>query len=1168
MNQESAHLSDDEIQECANSSPGGCPQLTEVHLSECEFCLGRLLRWQRTLLRRLEIDGMQERPYPGCPDEQVLREVAAEIAPPDIANRTLQHAAQCDHCGPLLNGYLQAFSDELSPETEALIQTLPSSSLEYQRKEAREIASRLQTRSIPTPPVPRPYNWWRSLAWSAVAASVALFSFVAGPILYARLQIDKAGKLVTIASSMRSTTEMRVPGQMVKPDEIIVKGPNDGNDWTSKPEQLSEAEAIVKRYCSTRPDAKCLEISGRISRLEAQANSATAAADDFAKAIALSPEDPRLKIELAISYYDQRKSKNQPNLETTIKLLLEALHNPNLQPEDKKVATFDLAIAYERSELWPAAVKTWKDYLGLDESGPWRIEAQNRLERAQKKLPPDKPLSYKEPRYFLQHFADRRTLHDIEQYLQIAVREWLPDAVENPTSDAALAVHKLGDLLVEQHSDPWLRQFVNASRSNAAAGVKALSAAFTDNMNDLHQRAMKESMDAAEVFSRHKNLPGVMRARFEEVYALQRTLRDPECLSRAKKLGQLLAGSNYGWLLIQVELEKASCGDKAGLNESRKLNKKFRYPELGLRIVGFDAGIDKNQGHYDAAWNKAVDGLHTYWEGSYSWERLYQFYSVMWQCAKRNHSPRVAQALIQEGIEIFEKSAPGDTSLQAVLYLRLANDLRANKENELAEVETRKAISLLKSARDATAKEYALFTQIEFAEVELSRNRPELALSAIEPVRELIPTGHVPVKQDFYRTLGNTYWKLGRLDDAVSAYESAIDVTEKSIPPEGEARLHWLVAATPIYEGLTQVLLKQGKGGEALEVWERFKLLTFADRSQDSPPVGAALSSAAFFRMQAARLIYASFQDHLQVWMLKKGVVRTTSIAINRTDLQRLARDLADGCRSPFTDQETVDESERKLYSYLIQPMLAELPPGETVVIELDKPGDELSQVKVELLKSPQNRYFSDDHRIVYSPGILVENGLRAPLLLRKQEQVLFLNGTGNLPGNDLERDAVTLAFPQTLFIEGEGATIKKITNALEDRVALHYSGHALEDRTGMVLAVNSSTRMKAEDFQPKPLGQMRLVVLSACASDAAQNGLMDTNNLVRAFLLAGVPNIVASGWNVDSKTTARFMKEFYEGLGRGEAAAEALNDARKAVRSFKPHPYYWAAFSLTGRAD
>ena len=658
VNRHPGHLSDDQIQECAGRSPGGCPEEIETHLSKCEFCLGRLLQWQRTQLANLETNGMRPDPYPECPGEGALQEVAAEIASPETATHVLQHAAQCDHCGPLLNRYLQEFSEELSPEIEALIEQLPSSQPNWQRKKAREIVRNSFKPEERVPFWRQLDDWWAAAKLQAIggaaAAVLALFAFVEGPIVYAHWQISKASKLVTIASSMRSTTEMRVPGQVDKPDEVVVKGPNDGNDWISRPVQLSEAEAIVKRYCATRPDAKCLEIRGRISRLEAQQNSATVAAADFEKAVALRPEDPRLKIELAISYFDKSKFEERANLETTSNLLLEALQNPKLQIEDKRVATFDLAISYEKSAQWDLAVATWKKYLDLDAAGPWRVEAQDRLDKAQKKIPPDKPLSYKEPSYFLQHIADPSVLQGIEQYLEIAVREWLPAAVENPTSDAALAVHKLGDLLVEQHSDAWLRQFVNASGRDALPGVKALSAAIIDNINDLHQRAMKEARDAAEVFSRHKNLPGLMRARFEEVYALQRTLRGRECLARAKELSKLLAGSNYGWLLIQVELEKATCEPEGtGLKESRKLNKKFRYPELGLRIVGFDAGIDKNRRHCDAAWDKAVGGLQTYWEGSYSWERLYQFYSVMWQCAKRDHSPQVAQALIQQGMHIF-----------------------------------------------------------------------------------------------------------------------------------------------------------------------------------------------------------------------------------------------------------------------------------------------------------------------------------------------------------------------------------------------------------------------------------------------------------------------------------------------------------------------------------
>jgi len=43
-------------------------------------------------------------------------------------------------------------------------------------------------------------------------------------------------------------------------------------------------------------------------------------------------------------------------------------------------------------------------------------------------------------------------------------------------------------------------------------------------------------------------------------------------------------------------------------------------------------------------------------------------------------------------------------------------------------------------------------------------------------------------------------------------------------------------------------------------------------------------------------------------------------------------------------------------------------------------------------------------------------------------------------------------------------------------------------------------------------------------------------------------------------------MKKFYEGLGRGRICRPThWMMPEKKVRSVNPHPYYWAAFSLTG---
>ena len=108
---------------------------------------------------------------------------------------------------------------------------------------------------------------------------------------------------------------------------------------------------------------------------------------------------------------------------------------------------------------------------------------------------------------------------------------------------------------------------------------------------------------------------------------------------------------------------------------------------------------------------------------------------------------------------------------------------------------------------------------------------------------------------------------------------------------------------------------------------------------------------------------------------------------------------------------------------------------------------------------------------------------------------------------------------------------------------------------------------MGASQLQPKELQKLRLVVLSACATGVAPQGMDDPDSLVRVFLRAGVPHVLASSWRVDSQVTTDLMSDFYSGLMRGDSVAEAFASAQKAIRS-RPetsHPYYWASFAQFG---
>ncbi len=78
-------------------------------------------------------------PTPECPSTEALRELAAGLTPDDLAPALTRHAATCDHCGPLLRAFTEDFSDDFSPEEQAVLNNLQSASADWQKNTAREM---------------------------------------------------------------------------------------------------------------------------------------------------------------------------------------------------------------------------------------------------------------------------------------------------------------------------------------------------------------------------------------------------------------------------------------------------------------------------------------------------------------------------------------------------------------------------------------------------------------------------------------------------------------------------------------------------------------------------------------------------------------------------------------------------------------------------------------------------------------------------------------------------------------------------------------------------------------------------------------------------------------------------------------------------------------------
>jgi len=75
----------------------------------------------------------------GCLDESVLQELAAGIAPEGTLEQHGEHISHCDRCASILKRYLSIFSDEVTPEEQALISQLKSSRPETQRAIVRKM---------------------------------------------------------------------------------------------------------------------------------------------------------------------------------------------------------------------------------------------------------------------------------------------------------------------------------------------------------------------------------------------------------------------------------------------------------------------------------------------------------------------------------------------------------------------------------------------------------------------------------------------------------------------------------------------------------------------------------------------------------------------------------------------------------------------------------------------------------------------------------------------------------------------------------------------------------------------------------------------------------------------------------------------------------------------
>jgi CHAT domain-containing protein len=162
-----------------------------------------------------------------------------------------------------------------------------------------------------------------------------------------------------------------------------------------------------------------------------------------------------------------------------------------------------------------------------------------------------------------------------------------------------------------------------------------------------------------------------------------------------------------------------------------------------------------------------------------------------------------------------------------------------------------------------------------------------------------------------------------------------------------------------------------------------------------------------------------------------------------------------------------------------------------------------------------------------------------------------------------------------TKSLEGRDATPQRFLESEPGKFSLlHISAHAFANKESPLDSyiafspdgTHQDGRLFAHDLMDLKLHSY-LVILSACqgASGRALPGEGQVG-LTWAILSAGAQNVVASLSKVSDSATADFMRQFYKFLKAGEDPAKALHDAKLAIASKQPLPYYWGAFQIYTR--
>jgi CHAT domain-containing protein len=1127
--------------------------------------------------------------------------LAASVMNDEEATPFITHAATCGWCGPRLKEAMHDLADDITAEEQEALAKLPSASPGWQRTMARELAAAGgNVEPKPVTEVERPdksrektgFRWWPKLVWAGPGLAVLIVGVLVGIKLTREPDVNQ---LLAQAYTEQRTIELRMPGANYGPMRV-----ERGSGNRDLPVQFYVAEGTIKRELAKHPeDPNWLQAQARAHMLEWNYEKAIQELDD---ALMLKPNDPGLLTDKATALF-QRAEKIGPEAQIDYGQAVEDLSQVLKKSTDDSVALFNRAILYEKLHLPNAAIADWQHYLRVDPEGAWSKEAHERIEQLKKVVkahegalaePLTDPLTFAalaKDEVGLAKLDDR-----IEEYQDLAIREWLPK-VFSPDSNPAeresvlLAVHGLGNMLVLRHHDSWMNDLLAKSGSLAfAQAIFHLGEATVQSASGNHGRAYAEAENADRLFVEAGSRSGSIRAELEVVHSFQRSQKSDRCLSESRRLRQWLDRTTYHWMRAQIEIEQSGCSAMAGRFELARSYvdaalieaEAGQFPVLQLRALGISAAVETDEGNLTMAWEKNGRGLQAYWKNPFAPPmRVHQFYDDLMYAAEDLEQWNLATSLAQEDVQSISLTA--DRPAEAMIRERLAK-LAIRAENfKVADRELARANEIFSTLlEDDSLETYRAFSEIDRAEMLVMQDDLQGATQRLMLVKpRLKKIQNFQVNMQLLIVSGMLLEKENRFQDAKQAFREAASIVEKNL---GELttdfdRSLWTQETSKIYRSLVGLEMAGGNPTQALSIWEWYRSLPLRAsihlRRYD-PLLGPNNFGELLLGLKDRTVLsYAVLPQGLAIWSFDQRGLQSHFIPRASGHVLQLSMQFAEMCSDSSSDLLRLRSNARVLYDELIAPVSAALT-NSTIVIEADGP---LERLPFEALLMNDDRYLGTKYRVVFSPGLLFRHQKRSSPI-RNDSSALIIASSVNSSEREFSLEPINVAaeaqsvaqkFKHSILLAGHDATKQGVEMYLSKVEVFHYVGHAISDVRGQFLLLMPSGPQNTSIWSPGVIKKgwfqhCKLVVLSACSTAGIARSRREVRGgFVHKIILAGVPNIVASRWNIESQTATVFMDSFYSALLAGNSPDIAFHRAEENLlkNPESAHPYFWASFIL-----